>query len=162
MKKTESQYVSVLTLLLLSLLWPAGLLAQPAGDAKNMAAPIATLRTVSAGDTLGKIAKEVKTTGVTLEQVLLGLYRANPEAFLGQNMNRLKAGARLAMPAAAEFEAIPAEEARKLLAETAAKELKGEEGEKLMKAFQDEAEAAEAGMGACAVAEGAKCTLPLR
>ena len=41
-----------------------------------------------------------------------------------------------------------AEEARKLLADTAAKELKGEEGEKLLKAFQDEAEAAEAGMGA--------------
>jgi hypothetical protein len=36
-----------------------------------------------------------------------------------------------------------AEEARKLLAETAAKELKGE----LPKAFRDEAEAAEAGMG---------------
>ena len=39
-------------------------------------------------------------------------------------------------------------EAKKLLAETPAKELKGEEGEKLIKAFQDEAEAAEAGMGA--------------
>ena len=34
-----------------------------------------------------------------------------------------------------------AEEARKLLAETAAKELKGEEGEALLKAFRDEAEA---------------------
>jgi hypothetical protein len=41
-----------------------------------------------------------------------------------------------------------AEEARKLLTESAAKELKGEEGEKLLKAFQDEAEAAEAGIGA--------------
>ena len=41
-----------------------------------------------------------------------------------------------------------AEEARKLLAETEAKELKGEEAEKLLKAFQDEAEAAEAGIGA--------------
>jgi len=41
-----------------------------------------------------------------------------------------------------------AQEAQKLLAETAAKELKGEEGEKLLKAFRDEAEAAEAGMGA--------------
>jgi len=39
-------------------------------------------------------------------------------------------------------------EARKLLAETQAKELTGEEGEKLLKAFRDEAEAAEAGMGA--------------
>ena len=41
-----------------------------------------------------------------------------------------------------------AEEARKLLAGTAAKELTGEVGEKLLKAFRDEAEAAEAGMGA--------------
>jgi hypothetical protein len=39
-------------------------------------------------------------------------------------------------------------EAKKLLAETPAKELKGDEGEKPLKAFQDEAEAAEAGMGA--------------
>ena len=40
------------------------------------------------------------------------------------------------------------EEARKLLAGTAARELRGEEGERLLKAFRDEAEAAEAGMGA--------------
>ncbi len=40
------------------------------------------------------------------------------------------------------------EEAKKLLADSPAKELKGEEGEKLLKAFRDEAEAAEAGMGA--------------
>ncbi|MFZ2471431.1 MAG: hypothetical protein WAW52_05745 [Methanothrix sp.] len=39
-------------------------------------------------------------------------------------------------------------EAQKLLADTAAKELKGEDAEKLLKAFRDEAEAAEAGMGA--------------
>lgn len=41
-----------------------------------------------------------------------------------------------------------AAEAQKLLADTAAKELKGAEGELLLKAFRDEAEAAEAGMGA--------------
>jgi len=41
-----------------------------------------------------------------------------------------------------------AEEAKKLLAGTAARELLGEEGEKLLRAFRDEAEAAEAGMGA--------------
>lgn len=39
-------------------------------------------------------------------------------------------------------------EAKKILADSPAKELKGEEGEKLIKAFKDEAEAAEAGMGA--------------
>jgi hypothetical protein len=41
-----------------------------------------------------------------------------------------------------------AAEAQKLLADTAAKELKGEEAEVLLKAFREEAEAAEAGMGA--------------
>jgi hypothetical protein len=41
-----------------------------------------------------------------------------------------------------------AAEAQKLLGDTAAKELKGEEAEVLLKAFRDEAEAAEAGMGA--------------
>ncbi len=41
-----------------------------------------------------------------------------------------------------------AAEAQKLLADTAAKEMKGEEAEVLLKAFRDEAEAAEAGMGA--------------
>jgi hypothetical protein len=41
-----------------------------------------------------------------------------------------------------------AQEAQKLLADTAAKVLLGEEAEALLKAFRDEAEAAEAGMGA--------------
>ena len=41
-----------------------------------------------------------------------------------------------------------AEEAKKLLAESPAKVLKGEDAEKLLKAFRDEAEAAEAGIGA--------------
>ncbi len=39
------------------------------------------------------------------------------------------------------------EKARKLLAESPAKELKGEEGEAVLKAFREQAEAAEAGMG---------------
>ena len=41
-----------------------------------------------------------------------------------------------------------AAEAAKLLAEAAATELKGEKGENLLQAFREEAEAAEAGMGA--------------
>jgi hypothetical protein len=41
-----------------------------------------------------------------------------------------------------------AEEAKKLLSESPAKLLAGEDEEKLLKAFRDEAEAAEAGMGA--------------
>ena len=39
-------------------------------------------------------------------------------------------------------------EAKKLLADTAAEELLGEDGEALLKAFRDEADTAEAGIGA--------------
>jgi hypothetical protein len=40
------------------------------------------------------------------------------------------------------------QEAKKLLAESPAKLLEGEDAEKMLKAFRDEAESAEAGMGA--------------
>jgi hypothetical protein len=40
------------------------------------------------------------------------------------------------------------EEAEKLLKDSPAKELKGDHGEKLLQAFRDESESAEAGMGA--------------
>lgn len=52
---------------------------------------------VKRGETLAKIAANVKPEGVTLEQTLLGLYRSNPEAFSG-NMNRLKSGQILRVP----------------------------------------------------------------
>jgi pilus assembly protein FimV len=54
--------------------------------------------TVVRGDTLSAIARELRPDpGVSLNQVMLALYRANPEAFLG-NINRLKAGAVLRLP----------------------------------------------------------------
>ncbi|MFZ6753464.1 FimV/HubP family polar landmark protein [Undibacterium sp. Dicai25W] len=53
---------------------------------------------VKPGDTLGKIAASYKQDGVSLDQMLVGLYRANPQAFAGKNMNRLKAGQILSVP----------------------------------------------------------------
>lgn len=50
------------------------------------------------GDTLSKIAKRMKPQGVSLDQMLVGLYEANPEAFDGKNMNRLKVGKILQPP----------------------------------------------------------------
>lgn len=47
---------------------------------------------VKSGDTLRKIATDAKPQGVSLEQMLVGLLRANQDAFDGGNMNRLKAG----------------------------------------------------------------------
>jgi pilus assembly protein FimV len=53
---------------------------------------------VKRGDTLTKIAAGVKPEGVTLDQMLVGLYRNNTDAFSGGNMNRLKTGTILRVP----------------------------------------------------------------
>ncbi|MCK5092715.1 MAG: hypothetical protein KAR30_09335, partial [Gammaproteobacteria bacterium] len=50
-------------------------------------------------DTLWKIAKEVRPDeSVSLNQAMIGLLRENPEAFMGNNINRLKAGYVLQVP----------------------------------------------------------------
>ncbi len=56
---------------------------------------------VKPGDTLGRIAARLKPTDVSLDLMLVALYRANPEAFGGNNMNRLRSGRILAVPDAA-------------------------------------------------------------
>lgn len=69
---------------------------------------------VQQGETLRRIAGETKHDGVTLEQMLVGLYKKNPDAFIGNNVNRLKAGAILSIPDKAAVAAIPAAEARQI------------------------------------------------
>jgi len=56
--------------------------------------------TVRRGDTLSKIAKEYKPPNVSLEQMLVALFRTNESAFDGKNMNRLRSGQILTIPAA--------------------------------------------------------------
>ena len=58
----------------------------------------ATEVTVRPGDTLGGIAARVKPTEISLDMMLVALYRANPDAFIGNNMNRLKSGQILSVP----------------------------------------------------------------
>ncbi|MBL8393804.1 MAG: pilus assembly protein [Candidatus Accumulibacter sp.] len=67
---------------------------------------------VRRGETLSQIARELRPEGVSLEQMLLGLFRANPEAFEQGNINRLKAGQILSVPDKTALEAIPRSEAR--------------------------------------------------
>jgi len=52
---------------------------------------------VKRGDTLARIAAGVKPEGITLDQMLVSLYRNNTDAFSG-NMNRLKTGTILRVP----------------------------------------------------------------
>jgi len=69
--------------------------------------------TVIYGDTLGKIAIKAKASDVSLERMLVALYRANAGAFSGHNMNRLRTGKVLRMPKADELANIQQSEAVK-------------------------------------------------
>lgn len=73
-------------------------------------------REVRRGETLNKIAIETKPEGVSLEQMLVGLLRANQDAFDGGNMNRLKAGRILSVPDRSALEAVSLGEAKKIVA----------------------------------------------
>ncbi len=68
---------------------------------------------VNKGDTLGKIADGVKPVDVSLERMLVAMYRANAQEFEGKNMNRIKKGKILRMPDAAEIEQVTQKEAVK-------------------------------------------------
>ena len=65
------------------------------------------------GDTLSKIALATKPDGVTLEQMLVVLFRNNPQAFSGNNMNRLRTGKIIRLPDPAEYSNLTPQEARK-------------------------------------------------
>ncbi|MCU0950813.1 MAG: LysM peptidoglycan-binding domain-containing protein, partial [Burkholderiaceae bacterium] len=68
--------------------------------------------TVKSGDTLGRIAAQTRSGGVSLDQMLVALFQANPNAFVGNNMNRLVAGRTLSIPSQADAEAISPQDAR--------------------------------------------------
>lgn len=72
-------------------------------------------REVRPGETLYGIARSVRPESVSLDQMLVALYRDNPQAFVGNNMNRLLAGATLQVPTAEVAGAIPVAEARQLI-----------------------------------------------
>jgi pilus assembly protein FimV len=69
--------------------------------------------TVKRGDTLAKIANETKSADATLDQMLVALFKANSAAFVGNNMNRLRAGAILTVPSADQVNAETPTDAQK-------------------------------------------------
>jgi pilus assembly protein FimV len=70
--------------------------AQPPGDSNSLAS--SGDYQVKSGDTLAKIAGQYKQEGISLDQMLIALQRANPNAFIGNNINRLRAGQILSIP----------------------------------------------------------------
>ena len=115
------------------LLDPVDLVAQRAlGTPVNAPAPVSAARqapaptrsappvraasdtyTVDRGDTLNRIATAHALPGVTLDQMLLALYRANRNAFDGANINRLRAGEVLSIPDADTARSIDTAQARR-------------------------------------------------
>ena len=81
-------------------------------SAKAESAPN-TYGPVQRGDTLNKIASGLKPEGVSLEQMLVALYRENKAAFINSNMNQLKTGQILRVPSAADVGKIAKGEAQK-------------------------------------------------
>jgi len=71
--------------------------------------------TVRPGDTAGAIAGRRKAASVSLDQMLVAMLQANPDAFINGNVNRLRAGAVLDMPSPSDAAAIPAGEARQTI-----------------------------------------------
>lgn len=71
--------------------------------------------TVQRGDSLYDIASTASQgqDAVSLDQMLLAMYRNNPNAFIGGNINRLRTGSVLKVPSQAEAQKVSPREARR-------------------------------------------------
>jgi pilus assembly protein FimV len=103
---------------------PAPAAPEPVAAAPGISAPITAAPAPAAlalgsrdygpierGETLGKIARSTMPEGVTLEQMLVALYRTNPEAFIRKNLNLVRTGKILRVPDRDEIAAITQSEA---------------------------------------------------
>jgi pilus assembly protein FimV len=85
----------------------------PPAPAVSRPAPAETYGPIQRGETMNKIAGELRPDGVTHEQMLMALFRSNPDAFIRKNVNLVMAGKILRVPDKAEVAAIPHPEAIK-------------------------------------------------
>ena len=67
------------------------------------------------GDTAGKIARDHQISGFSLDQMLVAMQKANPEAFINKNINRLRSGVILNLPTGDQASESSAEEARDII-----------------------------------------------
>ena len=61
---------------------------------------------VNRGDTMYELAEQYKLAGMSVERMLVAMYRANTNEFGGKNMNRIKAGKILRLPDEAELNGV--------------------------------------------------------
>ena len=96
---------------------PAPAESAPQQTAQPVAATPGEYGPVKVGDTLGKIASTIHAEGTTLDQTMLALLRANPDAFIKGNINLVKRGAVLRMPSSTELSQYSVAEARAIVHE---------------------------------------------
>lgn len=98
-----------------------GVLGSAVGKAPAATGPRAPAIVVRKGDTMFAIARRHSVRGVSIYQLMLALQRANPQAFIHQNINLVRAGSTLAVPDLADMLSISDAEARRqFVAQTAA------------------------------------------
>lgn len=61
---------------------------------------------IQANETLWEIADSLRSDGISIHQMMMALYKANPDAFLHNNINLLKKGRVLQVPSAEEITGI--------------------------------------------------------
>jgi pilus assembly protein FimV len=75
----------------------------------------ATKVSVKPGDTASRIAAATRPDNVSLDQMLVALLRTNPASFMGDNVNRIKAGTILNIPTPEQAASTPAAQAAQLI-----------------------------------------------
>ncbi len=81
-------------------------------------ASVAGEHLVQSGDTLYKIAKNAKqSSAVSINQMMIAIQQANPNAFARNNVNLLKKGAVLRIPNIEEAQSASSAEARKMISQ---------------------------------------------
>lgn len=97
---------------------PAATRPVTTAPARSVTVPAASPAASSYGpirrsDTLWSIAKQLRPDeSITMEQMMLALQRANPNAFMNDNINHMKAGVTLKVPDRSDIVALSAREAR--------------------------------------------------
>lgn len=120
---TEDPFLDVLV----NLSWSSGSLTKTftllLGDVQKI--------TVKPGQTLSDIAATIapQLEGATLDQTMMALYKANPDAFASGSINRLAAGAELTKPSQALLHSISPAEANQFISD-ANEQWRAEHGEK--------------------------------
>ena len=70
---------------------------------------------IQPGDTASKVAANARENGVSLDQMLVAMLRGNPDAFINNNIHRIRSGAVINVPTSDQAKSVAASEATRIL-----------------------------------------------